>query len=342
MLVEIVEAALDLGLPGVVERAVRDRNVDGVLLARVAHVGSAGEDGLELSMPSAEKAARIRSSSSRQTAVRSARLGDIGAREPRLNEVVAEVAQEHAPGREVARRRRDDYPRNLQLAGKRHRVHRSAAPEGDDCELTRVAPAAETDTSLSRLIMLAFASRITPSAASSTVTSSASAMGARAARAVRCRRDPATEEVVGVDPAGNDVRVGHRRLGAAPAVGNRARVGACALRPHLECAGRVEPRDRPPPADLDDVDDRHLHGVAGEGRSALDVVVARQADRAALDEEAFAVVPPMSSVIRFSSPSRSPIAAAPITPPAGPDSIRLIGVRPARSNRETPPFDRIA
>jgi hypothetical protein len=50
----------------------------------------------------------------------------------------------------------------------------------------------------------------------------------------------------------------------------------------------------------------------------------------------------MSSVIRFSSPISAPIAAAPITPPTGPDSTRLIGVCAATSKRETPPFDCIA
>jgi hypothetical protein len=130
----------------------------------------------------------------------------------------------------------------------------------------------------------------------------------------------AFEEVVGLDPSGDYVRVGHGRLRSAPAVAGRAGIGARALRADLQRTGGIEPGDRAAArADLDDIDHRNLDGVAGEGRSALEVVVARQADRAALDEGGLRG--------RVADVER--------------DEVRL-GVRPARAKREMPPFDCIA
>ena len=78
-------------------------------------------------------------------------------------------------------------------------------------------------------------------------------------------RDLAAEQVRG-DPAEHQVGVGHRRLGAAPAVAERARVGARRAGADLERALGRHPGDRAAAgADGDDVDHRDLARVAADG-----------------------------------------------------------------------------
>ena len=55
--------------------------------------------------------------------------------------------------------------------------------------------------------------------------------------------------------------------------------------------------------------------------------------------DAFAVVPPISKVMRFPSSAFSASRRAPTTPPAGPDSIMFIGSSAAVSTGVKPPFD---
>ncbi len=50
-------------------------------------------------------------------------------------------------------------------------------------------------------------------------------------------------------------------------------------------------------------------------------------------------VPPMSNVITLSIPASSAAYAAPVTPPAGPDNIVVIGARAAFSAEMIPPLD---
>ena len=53
---------------------------------------------------------------------------------------------------------------------------------------------------------------------------------------------------------------------AAAAVAGRPRIGAGAVRPDMQAAALVAPRDRAAAGpDLDDIDDRQLHRLAGEG-----------------------------------------------------------------------------
>ena len=91
-------------------------------------------------------------------------------------------------------------------------------------------------------------------AASSTVSPSGSAtVGVdRCARRVRVELQPPAEEVVGVDPAERDGRVGHGRARAAPPVAGRPGVGPGALRARR---GGARPESiqtiEPPPAPID-------------------------------------------------------------------------------------------
>ena len=55
--------------------------------------------------------------------------------------------------------------------------------------------------------------------------------------------------------------------------------------------------------------------------------------------EALAVVPPMSKVMILPRPAASANACAPMTPPAGPDSMMFMGRSAAAVSVVSPPFD---
>jgi hypothetical protein len=58
--------------------------------------------------------------------------------------------------------------------------------------------------------------------------------------------------------------------------------------------------------------------------------------------DALAVVPPMSKVMILPSPAASARACAPMTPPAGPDSMMFIGRSAAALSVVSPPLDCIS
>ena len=64
------------------------------------------------------------------------------------------------------------------------------------------------------------------------------------------QRQAATRQRCRADPAEDDVRVGHRRLGPAPAVARRTRVRAGALGPDAQDSARIDPGNEPPPAPI--------------------------------------------------------------------------------------------
>src|SRR5436309_3358734 len=66
-------------------------------------------------------------------------------------------------------------------------------------------------------------------------------------RGVRVEPDLAAQEVIRVQPAQDEVRVGHGRLAPALAVAGRPRFGAGALGPHAQEAPVVDPPDRAAP-----------------------------------------------------------------------------------------------
>ena len=92
-------------------------------------------------------------------------------------------------------------------------------------------------------------------------------------RRVDVERHRAAEEVRGIEPTGDQVRVGERGLLAASAVARRAGFGARAPGTDVEATGIVHPRDRAAARpDLDDLDDRRLDRIAGARRGPLDVM----------------------------------------------------------------------
>jgi hypothetical protein len=75
----------------------------------------------------------------------------------------------------------------------------------------------------------------------------------------------AAEKAFRVEAAQHEVGVGHGRRGAAAAVAGGARIGAGAHRTDMQGATVIAPGERAAAgANLDDVDHRQLHGLAGE------------------------------------------------------------------------------
>ncbi len=111
---------------------------------------------------------------------------------------------------------------------------------------------------------------------------------------VLCRADIelhfAAQEILRIEPAEQQIRIGDRRLAAAAAVGNRAGRRARALRADVQAFLRIDPRDGAAAgADFDDVDNRGLD------REAFDVAVGvvHRVDREAsvLDQRALGRCP---------------------------------------------------
>ena len=74
------------------------------------------------------------------------------------------------------------------------------------------------------------------------------------------------EETFAVEPAEQEIGVGHDRIGRALAVGGGAGIGARAFRSDMDAADRIDPGDRAAArTDLDDVDDGKLHRLAADG-----------------------------------------------------------------------------
>ena len=88
-------------------------------------------------------------------------------------------------------------------------------------------------------------------------------LGDAVARRVFVETHRTAREVVGVEVAQQQVRIGHRGPGAAAAVADGAGVGTAAFRPDLDETHGVDPGDAAPAGpDLDHVDRRHRHRKA--------------------------------------------------------------------------------
>ena len=79
------------------------------------------------------------------------------------------------------------------------------------------------------------------------------------------------EEVIWVEVTQDQIGIGHRRFAAAKAVAGRSGVGAGAIWSDLEQAELVDARNAAAAsADLDHLDDRHLHRQTAASLEAVD------------------------------------------------------------------------
>ena len=123
-----------------------------------------------------------------------------------------------------------------------------------------------TETARTASDMAPSAMVVIPSAASTVPSPSRSPIAADRGLGERAvELHVAAEEARAVEAAEHEIGVGHRRRLAAAAVAGRARIGARAHRPDMQAAAVVAPGERAAAgADLDDVDHRQLHRLAGE------------------------------------------------------------------------------
>ena len=153
---------------------------------------------------------------------------------PGPREVVEGIDEDEADGARHSGERRDDDLRHLQLERQVDGMQRPGPAEGEEAELARVEARARPSARAIALTMFAFAIRIMPSAASSTLSPSGSAMRThRVAGQPGVELHSPAEQALVADAAEHEVSVGVRRLGAAFPVARRARVGAGALRSDL-------------------------------------------------------------------------------------------------------------
>ena len=182
----------------------------------------------------------------------------------RADEILPPRRHQHAERRERARHLRDDDLRNENLPRDGDGVQRAGAAESDHRGLARV----------DALLHRHGAHRERHGGIGDLHDAEGCFLDAEARRAAELLLDGAlgrldvelhraVEEALGVDPSEHEVGVGDDWIGRAFAIGRRPRIGARALRPDMDAAGRIAPGDRAAAgADLDDVDDRDLHRLA--------------------------------------------------------------------------------
>jgi hypothetical protein len=200
-------------------------------------------------------------------------LGGVELVEPpqhRHGDVVHEVGRQQPGRREDPRARRDEHRREPGVSRDRVRVQRARAAERDEQEFARIVATVHRDQAERvhhrRVRDLDDAVRRLDRVQAER---HGAALLDRALRAVDVEAELAAEEVAGIEPAEHEVGVRHRRLGAAPAVADRAGLGARAPRADAQQAAGVDPRDRAAAgADLDEVDHRRPHRIAREREAA--------------------------------------------------------------------------
>ena len=172
-------------------------------------------------------------------------------------------------------------------------VHRSAAAEGDEGEVARIASALDRhrpDRALHRRVgdaVDAFrrSEQRQPERLGHVLPERA--LGAR-----RVEPQLATDEIAGVEIAEDEIRVSHRRPFAAAAVAGWTGHRPGALRADAQHAAGVDPRERAAAGtDLGDIDGRDANQMpaaldepAALAQSAAHLVLRRERERAALDD----------------------------------------------------------
>ena len=167
-------------------------------------------------------------------------------------------------------------------------MHRPAATKGDHGEIARIKATVERDQ-LQRVDHVVVGD---PDDATRRLGLIGSQPLGHNTKCRRCRRHIrhhlAAAEIVTVDPAEPEVGIGRRRIHPAAPVSCRTRLCPGRLRPDMQFAEIIDPGDGAAAvADLDQIDHRHHHRIAGRGAGALDPVIGLDPHRAALDQRAF-------------------------------------------------------
>ena len=272
LLVQLVEPLLEAADADRADLVRVDRDGDLVALPVVAHVGGVrdrpgvGRDPLALE-PGVGAAAELVEDPGHLL-----RLGLGEQADVRLGELVAEVGDEIADGAEQARRRRHEDGERPHQLGDGVRVERPGAAVGDEREVARVVAALDGDEAQRARHVLVHDRE--DSLRGLLDRREAHRVGDRLDRGARrldVERHLAAEQLRR-KVTEHDVRVGHGRQLAAPAVGGRAGSGARRLRPdaeRLRQLGHVGDRAAAR-ADRVDVDGRDADAEVRDRRLAPD------------------------------------------------------------------------
>ena len=179
--------------------------------------------------------------------------------------VAAALRGREAERREHPARPRAEDPGHLELLGERGGVHRAGAPERHQREPARVDAALDRDhAQRPRHLAVGDADDALGGLGLAEPELLAEARD-RGAGGIAVELDVAGEPRVRREVAEDEVRVGHRRLGAAPAVTGGPGLGARRARPHAHGAALVAPGDRAAAgADGVDVHHRQLQDAPAE------------------------------------------------------------------------------
>ena len=244
-----------------------------MLLARVTHVGEALYEHIALLHPLGRQHLHRQILHFEVNAVQALGLNLIGARDERADVVTAQIGHQHPPGGEDCRLRGDDDLVHPQLAHQRSGVHRASAAEGDEREVTRIVTAPHRDQ-LERVdhVGVGNADDSHGRLLEAHLEGIGDGLQGRFGL-LDVQGNLAPQEVVRVNPAGQDVGVGHRGLVASPTIAGWARICPRADRTDPQRTGLVDPGNRAAPgSDLHNVDRGRQDGVSGKVASMLDAV----------------------------------------------------------------------
>ena len=260
------------------EVGARDRDRQHVRLPGELHVGLVQHaDRLDLHALGGEHALAFRHLRGQDRA----RLVDVHAADvlvDRPHEVVADVSHEAAERGGDPGPRRHQHLGDHQLPRERDGVERSGAAEREQDEVARIIAALQRhETDRARHFVVGHADDGGGDLVGAEAEVRADLLVEDVPHTIELRRARDAEQPVRVQTAEQEIGVGRGRLVATAAVADRPRLGAGALRSHLQDAGGVHARDGAAAgADRVDIDHRHADGqpvahllVGGHGRHAV-------------------------------------------------------------------------
>ena len=249
------------------------------------------------------------------------------------NDVVAHVRLEHAPGGERSRAPGHDHLADLELFRQPGGVHRPGAAEGNERVFARIDSLLDRDGAHG-VRHLRVDDREHALGECDVVEAHLRPDRVQGPlRGLLVQRHASAEEVAGIEPTEEEVRVGDRRLRApAPVAGGPGSAPA-------DCGPTRRPpasshASEPPPAPIVWMSTRDISTGRPSSSVSIETLGCPSTIRLRSKD-----VPPMSMQRRFGRPVERDRAAPPIVPPTGPESSVCTGCSRALRAVVMPPFD---
>ena len=162
----------------------------------------------------------------------------------RSRQFAAQVAGEHAPGRQYIAEARNDHALEIELACNIRHMQGRGAAECENRKASRIDPAAHGNEPNAFCHFRVDDPMHPFSRAHAIDREFVGDAVDRAFGGPAIEARTAAEKVVGVEEAQNEAGVGHRRFAAASAIAGGPRLGACALGSDVQYAAVVDARNR--------------------------------------------------------------------------------------------------